>query len=280
MRLEIGAVAAVFRGPDGVAGEYRHTDPYKPHIHPLHTPAGHGVTLCSPHDHVHHKALMYALRTRDLNFWEERSTLPGERVGRQRHAAFREVVVDGDEVGFVEDLVWEAADGGNVAFHEVRRIACREDAAQRAFVWSWESALTADRDLELVQSQWSHTLPDGNRVNYHGLGIRLRRDFGGGTRNNRLTVDGEVLTDADFVDWMGLTPRSVEFVGSIDGIWPVPRAGVRFETGAGHGLYVLSDYFPFMALGPTNLGPRAVRAGEVLLEAFRITVFDLPDGSV
>ena len=65
------------------------------------------MSLAMPHDHPHHKGLMYALRTPHVNFWEERSTLPGEVVGRQIHQQFDELTEVGEHVGFVELLRWE-----------------------------------------------------------------------------------------------------------------------------------------------------------------------------
>jgi hypothetical protein len=258
------------------AGYYRHADEFKPHVHPLRTPRGHGVTSCSPHDHKHHKALMYALRAEDVNFWEESTTQPGEVPGRQRHLAFRDVVSRGPEAGFVEDLRWEACDGALSTFDEVRTVRCRHEPGARAFVWTWETRLTALRDVRLVQSQWSHGLGDGSKVNYHGLGIRFRRDFGGMTRNHELNVDGAVFRD-HFQQQMGVRPRSVTFVGSLDETWPVERAGVTF-TQAPHqdnALYVMEDYIPFMALGPTNRAPMTIPKGGVILERYTVKVFDL-----
>ena len=256
------------------AGSYHFTDPFKPYIHPLCTPAGFNLTIAGPHDHLHHKALMYALRTRDLNFWEETATLPGERVGRQRHLEFREITATGDRVGFTQHLSWEAEDGTDDAFSEIRRITCRAVPEALAYEWTWTSELRALRPLELIQSQWSHTMPDHRRVNYHGLGIRLRRDFGGGTRNNVLVLDGERYT-GDFADRMGETPRTVEFIGSLDETRPVRRAGVRFKQAGTYDLFVMSDNFAFMTLGPTNRKPLTLERGEAIRESFVVTVFDV-----
>lgn len=276
MTLDFSPGDVTFRLGDTVAGVYRFADEFKPHIHPLHTPRGHTVTSASPHDHKHHKALMYALRAEDVNFWEEVATLPTEVPGVERHTGFADVVSCGPEVGFSETLRWSAQDGSLESFQEMRRIVCRHDPAQRAFVWSWSTELLALRDLHLVQSQWSHGLPDGTKVNYHGLGIRFRRDFGGMTRNHELHLDGEIHREK-FQSQMGERPRSVAFIGSIDETWPVERAGVRFEQPAGqdHTLYVMEDYIPFMGLGPTNRAPLRLQAGEKLAESYTVTVFDL-----
>lgn len=276
MTLDFTTGDVSFRLGDALAGLYRFTDEFKPHIHPLRTPRGHTVTSASPHDHKHHKALMYALRAEDVNFWEESATRPTEVPGVQRHTGFTEVVSRGPEVGFTEVLHWAASDGSLATFEETRRVTCRHDPSQRAFIWTWSTRLLALRDLHLVQSQWSHALADGSKVNYHGLGVRLRRDFGGMTRNHELHIDGEVARER-FQSRMGARPCSVAFIGSLDETWPVERAGVRFEQPAGqqNALYVMEDYIPFMALGPTNDAPRRLKADDVLEERYTVTVFDV-----
>ncbi len=274
MHLTIADSHVTFANAEAVAGRYNHRDSHKPFVHPLCTPAGHCVSLASPHDHKHHKALMYALRASDVNFWEEFPTLPGERVGRQRHIAFEDVVASGGTVGFAERLEWWDEAGADHVFGERREIRCRFEPAKNAFVWAWQTRITAQRDVTLIQSQWSHGLPSGGKVNYHGLAVRLRRDFGGSTRNHTLTVDG-ATRDTDFKDLMGARPTEVSFVGSIDGTWPVQRAGVAFRQRQHNPLYVMEDHLAFMALGPSNLGAVELKKGAVLEEAYEVEVFDV-----
>jgi hypothetical protein len=72
----------------------------KPFFHPIHTPAGHCVTLCEPHDHPWHRGLWFTIKfVNDDNFWEER-----EPMGRQKlvippsveHGRDGEIVVRAD----------------------------------------------------------------------------------------------------------------------------------------------------------------------------------------
>ena len=132
----------------------------------------------------------------------------------------------------------------------------------------------------LIQSQWSHKKPDGTKVNYHGLGLRLRREFGGGTRNNALQIDDEPVRlnqgsqRFDFTSVMGATPERVTFIGSIDGIWPVPRVAVTLAQRQKNGLFVMEIPFAFLALGPSNLAERSIAADEALVERYIITVAD------
>lgn len=277
MRMTITPEYVEFVTADGtLAGRYNYTDAFKPYMHPLQSPKGHCVSLVSPHDHKHHKGLMYALRTPELNFWEERSTLPGETVGRERHVAFAERRESGDEVGFTETLSWEPLEGGEAIFDETRRVSCRREGA--GFVWRWEATLKARRATRLIQSQWSHKKPDGSKVNYHGLGLRMRREFGGGTKNNALQLDaGPVEWNRgkfEFTSAMGATPARVTFIGSIDGIWPTPRVAVTLGQAQRNGLFVMENPFALFALGPSNLAERPVAAGEVLREQYTVTVAD------
>jgi hypothetical protein len=94
---------------------------------------------------------MYALRTPDLNFWEEVSTLPGERVGPERHLVFSDLRESGPEIGFTETTSWEPAERGEAVFDETRRVACQREGA--AFVWTWETTMRVQRDTRLNQSQ-------------------------------------------------------------------------------------------------------------------------------
>lgn len=271
MHLEIDSVAATFRSGDQIAGRYVYSDEYKPYLHPLNTPAGHTVSLASPHDHKHHKGLMYALTVPGVNFWEEYATLPSEVVGRQAHERFGSVTDTGSDVGFEEELTWLPFEGDEPVFREVRSIACRAEPSLNGFAWIWRTAISVLRDTELTMSKFSARQADGRLVNYHGLGIRFRREFGC-TGGNRLLLDGQ---ETAIAEGSGTTPKTVEFQGSIDGIWPVERAAVRIGQEMSNGLFVMDKPFAFMGSGPSNLGPVPLQAGATLSEQYEILVFDV-----
>ncbi|HEY9174805.1 MAG TPA: DUF6807 family protein, partial [Verrucomicrobiae bacterium] len=44
---------------------------FKPCVRELYTLKGDNLLRDAPHDHLHHHALMYAIRVNGLNFWEE-----------------------------------------------------------------------------------------------------------------------------------------------------------------------------------------------------------------
>jgi hypothetical protein len=271
MELRIDADHVDFLSEGRLTGRYMYGDEFKPHLHPLNTPRGHTLSLRSPHDHKHHKGLMYALRARDVNFWEERAA-GGELVGRQRHERFTSLNEAGETVGLDESLVWLAVDGSMETFAEERSLTCAYRSDRGAYDWRWETSLQAVRDVELVLSEWSVPRWDGTPVNYHGLGIRFRRDFGC-TGGNALFLDGKKTA---FEEGLGTVAREVEFRGSIDGTWPVETAGLRIRQAQGNALFVLNTPFAFMGLGPTNLAPMRMRAGETLRETYEIAVSDGP----
>lgn len=280
MKLVVATDHVDFLSSDGrLAGRYHHGDAFKPFVHPLNSPAGHTVSLARPHDHRHQKGLMYGLRTPDLNFWEEVTTRPGEAVGRQRHVAFADVVSSGDEIGFTETLAWEPAAGGDAVFEETRRLSCRRDGA--AFVWTWDAILHVRRATTLIQSQWSRPDATGKMINYHGLSIRMVREFGGPTRNNALQLDdGPVrwnrnATPFDFATAMGVVPARVRFIGHLDGTWPVPRVAVTMTQWQENGLFIFDTPYALMSLGPSNLAERPLAAGAELRERYTVAVEDL-----
>jgi hypothetical protein len=272
MRLTISGDTIEMSGDDGaLAGRYVYEDAYKPYLHPLLTPSGVAMSAFMPHDHKHHRALMYALRTEDVNFWEERSTLPGERVGRQVHRGLSEVVEAGAAVSFTQALDWCEVDSDEPIFRETRLISCTTSPHGRAFAWTWSTRIVVERDLTLRMSQWSSARPDGRLVNYHGLGLRLPREFGGGMARPRVAADSAAT---DIMAALGTTPRELEYVSAADGYWPIRHAGVRFTQGQDNGLFIMKDPFAYISLGPSNLAPLELKRGATIEERYGVEVFD------
>ena len=179
--------------------------------------------------------------------------------GMRRFTSLRE---SGDEIGFDEEITWLPVDGGEPVFRETRSVTCRLDPAENGFAWTWTSELSVLRDTELTMSVYSARQNDGRLVNYHGLGIRFRREFGC-TGGNLLLLDGQ---ETPITEGSGSVPASAEFQGSIDGIWPVVRAAVRISQEMPNALFVMDKPFAFMGCGPSNLGPVPLQAGATLSE--------------
>jgi Methane oxygenase PmoA len=269
MRLELTKHYVDFVSESSLAGRYWYQDSFKPHIHPLNTPDGHTLSLRSPHDHPHHKGLMYSLRAADINFWEEYATTEAEKVGHQRHDTFCELITEGEEVGFTEQLTWLASDGSLETFDEQRSLTCSYvGGASTYFRWKWSTRLVAKRDLTLTLSPWSVTNNRGHRINYHGLGLRLRRDFGC-TGGNKLLLDGQPVS---FEEALGLAPNEATFIGTLDET--SGKAGVTIAPCASHGLFVLQSPFAFISFGPTVLGASVLRTEDTLNDSYSISVFD------
>lgn len=162
---------------------YRYKDvPYKPYVDQLFSPGGVNILLDAPHDHLHHHALMYAVKADGVNFWEEQQA-PGWQV----HRTFGDVKVDTRNdipfAGFSERLDWVNPSSGESLLAEERTIeaSCRADS--KVTLLTWQSAFKPADGKESVTLTGAH---------YHGLGLRFIRsmDAGGEFRN----ADGKAGT--------------------------------------------------------------------------------------
>jgi len=299
MQLMIHVDSVEFRCKDRSIGRYHYTDSFKPYLHPLTTPNGHELSIARPHDHRHHKAVMYSLATSLGNFWEEVPSPVHEKVGRQKHIDFRDVVESADPeegVSFTETLRW-VVDGDaddQAVFTETRKLAVRLDpgaGASGGYTWTWSTQLTTQRDCQLIQSVWAHELkPEDTyfpqdassdqdvRINYHGLGIRLRRDMGGGTGGYDLKLDGQPFSESDFTKAMGWVGQSATYTGCIDGTLPVERASVTLAQDhperQAHGFYAHSTAMQWLSFGPSWRGPVDLKAQDTINETYHITAAD------
>lgn len=252
-----------FRAGDKLAGIYRVDDPFKPHFKVLNTPAGHNTVCVSPGDHRHHKGLMFALRSSDLNFWEENPDT--EECGIEEV-----LTTEAIECGMKQELLWRGEKGDLHTYLESREITGVLEGA--AFKWTWKSKRTALRDHLLIKSEWSMEVPDGRRINYHGLGIRLPWMWCfGGPQAGQVEVDGK---PADPLEAAGCHAKSVGFKGLIDGQWKRTEAAVTITQSKDYTWYVLRDGFPYLSVGPSNLSEVDVKKGETFEETYRITVED------
>jgi hypothetical protein len=200
-----------------------------------------------------------------VNFWEEElASEPDDfrvPIGWQQSQKLERLTgIDGD--GLHQELLWchETYAGTSVTFREERVISVRH-AAPDAYVWSWQTTLTALRDVRLVVSAWPQA------GGYCGLGLRLVPELF--SKRSNVT----------------LLPNDRRISGSIPSIATVrgTRASVSFEqdiTSQQDVLYIQgcapssNDVFAWLGLGPTNGGPRSIRRGETLQRRYRITVLD------
>lgn len=248
------------------AGEYVLDDPFKPYLRQLNTPAGHSVTVVSPGDHRHHKGLMYGLRAADVNWWEEGPGSGGCGV----QEVIRTDAVDG---GIRQELLWREEGGGLHTYREQREITCVCDGT--AFVWQWRTHRESLREHRLVKSEWSLPIPDGRKINYHGLGIRLPWVWAHGGDDarafNGLDVGGEPSTP---MSACGTSGPEVTWWGNIDGYWSPPVAAVTMAQAQQFSWFLIKGDFAYLAVGPSNEKELDIRTGELAEEAYNVRVED------
>jgi len=254
-------------------GRYNFRNRFKPSLHPLKTPEGVVLTLSQPHDHLHHRGVMYALSASDINFWEERQVRPNEKVGVQKHLDITETSAGPDHAGLEHRILWSCQDGELDTFEEARLLSCEEDEAG-GLVWQWRTQLLALRDLDLIQSHWSHETAGGRKINYHGLGIRFRRDFGPVFSGTQIFLNAE---EVDFAEALGSKPAKTAIVGKLDGYSEPRRAGLSISQHQDHVLFACKEPFPMVCLGPSNGEPLSVGKGETLVSSFALCPFDGKD---
>ncbi|HBR94569.1 MAG TPA: hypothetical protein DEA90_10435 [Opitutae bacterium] len=275
MKLTTTETEVQFEDGNRLAGSYQFHDPYKPHIHPLRSPVGHTISASQPHDHDHHRGLMFALQTKEVNFWAEVPEAEGEAVGRQRHVRFDDVVESGERVGFSQQLVWEDVEGRQEVFREQRSIYCSVGSGG-IFQWDWRTELVSLRRQTLILSKWSAPNPSGQKVSFNGLGCRFIRSFGWtGPTGSSMQLDGQA---ADFeASGFGARNQSASFIGAIDGLRPIPRVKytvTQQETDDQAYFIVNHPAFAYCAVGPSNLEPLELSEGQVLALDYRIEVGD------
>jgi len=261
--------AAIFQA-DGVAlGTYVLDDSHKPYLHPLRTRAGHVVSLAMPYDHRHHKGLMYALATDEINFWEEEGDEDHPRIGRQVQSDIQ-FDFSVDRPGLRQDLSW-VDDMGIPIFHEVRSIHCHL-VGDQTVRWTWSTRIESLIVQRLRISPWSVPDRSGRMINYHGLGLRFPRSFSG--KPDRLQVRTEA-GDTSTAEVHGTAIPSVEVAGPVDGAWPAPVVSVEVrQTDTCHDFCVLADSFVYVSVGPSTAGPVELAAHDVLSATYYVDVSD------
>ena len=136
---------------------------YKPYVDQLFSPKGVNILRDSPHDHVHHHALMYAINVNDVNFWEEYNAPGAERhrglaapaIGMRDDTAF---------VRFTDMLDWVKPPARELLLEEERILEAAEVPGLGATLLTWQSKLTAPPGKDSVVLTGGH---------YHGLGLRF-----------------------------------------------------------------------------------------------------------
>jgi len=130
-------------------------NPFKPYVARLHTPAGVQILRDSPHDHVHHHALMFAITAGGIDFWgESPRAKPGKQVPRSEAKA---------EGGVIEQTLDWLRPGEKPVLVERRRIIVH-DAGPKVTLVTWHTRLGPAEGRDEVRLTGAH---------YVGLGLRF-----------------------------------------------------------------------------------------------------------
>lgn len=155
-------------------------NPNKPYVSHWFTPNGVQILRDSPHDHVHHHALMYAIGIDGMDFWVE---VPPDEHGRQVSSEYT-TSSTADSKGRAEAVIkqhvnWLAPDE-KVLAEETRTIRTQIGAIADASVLTWQLALRPAAGREAMELWGRH---------YFGLGMRFVESMDGG--NSRFFTAGD-----------------------------------------------------------------------------------------
>jgi hypothetical protein len=141
----------------------------KPYVAEFSAPGGRNILRDSPSDHLHHHALMYAIKVNGLNFWEEVSGNGVERVVETTAS------VTGGAATLRQTIHWVAPQDAFLAdttpaalLVEQRTLILAVDAATREAALEWKAEFAVGKKTNEVSL---------TGATYHGLGMRFLQEF-------------------------------------------------------------------------------------------------------
>lgn len=143
---------------------YHQPNPTKLYVSRWFSPGGVQVLRDSPHDHVHHHALMYAIGIDDVDFWTEGTP---RQCGRQLSKAYSTAsTVDerGKGEAVIKQRVNWVAPAQEVLAEEARTIRAHIGAVDGASLLTWRFKLCPAEGRESIKLWGRH---------YFGLGMRF-----------------------------------------------------------------------------------------------------------
>jgi hypothetical protein len=250
---------------------YRYKDvPYKPYIQKLFSPDGVNILRDAPADHLHHHALMYAVKVDGVNFWEETPT-----AGKQIHKSFTDVKTDTKtdvengkhlemrHAGFTEYIDWNSS-GGQLLLKEKRTIEFYQATDLKATLLTWKS------EFELPEGVESATLTGAH---YHGLGMRFLTSMDtGGRFINADNKTGTVFRGEERL----LRSTWCAYTANADGK-PVTVAMFDHPSNPRHPATWFTMTAPFAYLSATmnlHVEPLKVVTGKPLLLKYAVALWD------
>jgi len=138
--------------------------PYKVYVKQWYTPNGRQVLRDSPHDHVHHHALMYAIGADGVDFWGENpSAKPGSQLPRGEPKVTVSDAEGAAAATISQTIDWTGADGKRRLLEE-REITLDLDAIPGASLLEWKTQFVPAAGLDKADLWGRH---------YFGLGLRM-----------------------------------------------------------------------------------------------------------
>lgn len=240
-------------------------DPPHPHVDPLLTPAGAGVSCDAPADHPWHHALWFTIKyLNGVNFWEEYDEFG---IQQTRTADVNANVVRAE-------IDWVAPDGVTVAAREVRTIT-EVPIDDDAYALDWHEVVTPTVDTEYDRT------PFTTWGGYSGLTLRGAPDW---TETQLMLPDGaqreRVLGEP--AEWCSLQGRAARADGTVgiagvtildhpeNARHPTPWYGSTRADTYGEG------WANFLNAAFLWDGPLTRAAGEPLELRYRVIVHDGP----
>jgi len=150
--------------------EYRFAGvPFKPCVRRFHTPAGVNVLRDSPHDHVHHHALMFAVAADGVGFWTEAPKKSGSQVHRSVSGSTGSASGGVSTATVTGQLDWITPDKKPV-LAEKRTIVVYHGKDLPASLLTWRTVLQPAEGKDSVALTGAH---------YYGLGLRFVQSMDG-----------------------------------------------------------------------------------------------------
>ena len=141
----------------------------KPYVAEFSAPGGQNILRDAPSDHLHHHALMYAIKVNGLNFWEE---VPGNGVER---VVENTASANGNIATLRQLIHWVAPQDAFVAdttphalLIEHRTLTLSVDATARESALEWKAEFEVGKKTNQVAL---------TGATYHGLGMRFLKEL-------------------------------------------------------------------------------------------------------
>ncbi len=239
--------------------EYRQTcNPNKVYVSKLYTPSGLQILLDSPHDHVHHHALMYAVDSGKNGWW-----IDGKKQGKQVPAGKTKTGQQKNAAAVSQALNWNSASGKTI-MKESRKITAHTGKNIPATLISWNTALF---------TTGNKPVPLDTKKHYAGLGIRFLRKMD--KIGTFVFPDGKNATSVRGTE--KVTPdKWCAYVTSVDDK-PVTVAMFSVPSNFRHPTYWFTMTAPFAYISATlNLyrEPHVLKPGSPLDLTYGVAVFD------